>query len=360
MIDFASMFSKAFNHLENKDYLAAEKCFLEMINHNNTYAQINLATLYLDPNAGLYRHEEALKLLLDAVTMEDGISATNNLGMIYMTGKGVPKNYEVAYNWFKQGAEAEISACMANMGRLYELGYNGKPNYKAAIDQYLKANKFGYPDALKDIAALLIRVSAKPNSKSNTDDLISHIKLGFITEHDLDASCDDGSLENIIAEMFYRVDDNEPTLKEAALLCFMAAREKGDSDAINALGEFYLEGELLEPNAQTALKYFTEAAELGNAHAMSNLGECYLEGKGTEQNFDMAIHWLKQSIDNGFKAVIPALAFAYYSRNQNDTDLYLPLMKQSCDMDHPTVSSMVSRGQYHSDFESNKRRLEQG
>ena len=340
MTDFASLFAQAFLHIENKNYLSAEKCFLELMQHNNTHAQINLATLYLDPNAGLYRHEEALKLLLDAVTMEDGISATNNLGMIYMTGKGVPKNYEVAYNWFKQGAEAEISACMANMGRLYELGYNGKPNYKAAIDQYLKANKFGYPDALSEIARILNQVNTKEVRQSQIDDLILHIKLGFMIEHDLEPSNSDGSLENTLAEMFDRI-DGKPTFKEAALHCYMAAREKGNSDAINNIGAMYLKGEHVKSNAQTALKYFTEAAELGNPHAMKNLGSCYLEGIGTEGNYEMAIHWLKQSVDLGCEDAVPALAYSYYCLNPDDTDEYLPLMDYACDMGHPASLTLL-------------------
>ena len=136
MTNEATLFAQAIHHIENKNYHDAEQCFLKLVDQNNVHAQINLATLYLDPHAGLKKHQEALDLLIDAVNKDHGITATNSLGMMYMVGLGVKKDLKTAYYWFTKGADAHIAACMVNMGKLNLIGIESGPNIKVGTRLY--------------------------------------------------------------------------------------------------------------------------------------------------------------------------------------------------------------------------------
>lgn len=346
MTDFSSLFNQAFTHINNKNYHGAEKCFIELMNHNHVHAQINLATLYLDPNAAFFKYEEALYLLMDAVSKPDGISASNGLGMMYMAGLGVPKNLESAFNWFKHGGEAKLPECMVNMGHLYQLGYNGKPNYNAAIDQYINVMKLGYPDALPEISRLLSMVNTKDTPKAQFNELIEHTKQAFNKTFEGYIASDKGSAEYELAEMFDSVTGHY-SLKEEALNFYTISRNKGNDNATNNIGAMYLKGEFVKRSSKQALKYFKEAAEQGNHHAMKNLGCMYLEGIATEVNFGSASYWLSQALLGGCNEAFPALAYAKYRNDPFNTDEYITLLQEAVEMGH--VDSMVLYGEIYLD-----------
>lgn len=346
MTDFASLFNQAFIHIDNKNYNGAEKCFIELMNHNHVHAQINLATLYLDPNAAFFKYEEALYLLMDAVSKPDGISAANSLGMMYMAGLGVPKNLESAFNWFKHGSDAELPACMVNMGRLYQLGYNGEPNYIAAIDQYINAMKLGYPDALPETSRLLSMVNKKDMPKAQFNELIQHTKQAFEKAFEGYIASDNGSAEYELAEMFDSITGHH-SVKEEALNFYKLSHDKGNENATNNIGAMYLKGEFVKRDPKQALEFFKEAAEQGNHHAMKNLGCMYLEGIATEVNFKSASHWLSQALLGGCNEALPALAYAKYRNDPYDTDEYITLLQEAAEMGH--VDSMVLYGEIYLD-----------
>ena len=41
--------------------------------------------------------------------------AQNNLGVLYLKGRGVPQNYELARSWFEQAASGELAGAMFNL-----------------------------------------------------------------------------------------------------------------------------------------------------------------------------------------------------------------------------------------------------
>jgi hypothetical protein len=69
--------------------------------------------------------------------------------------------------------------------------------------------------------------------------------------------------------------------KEAVPLVRYAA-EKEQPDAMLALAQFYLDGELVRADTATALEWLTKAEALGVPHAGCRMGDVYLNGKGVE------------------------------------------------------------------------------
>lgn len=334
MTNDATLFAQAIHHIENKNYHDAEKCFLKLVDQNNIHAQINLATLYLDPHAGLKKHQEALDLLLDAVNKDHGITATNSLGMMYMVGLGVKKDLKTAYEWFAKGADGQIAACLVNMGKLNLVGVESGPNIEAAIDCFIRSHKHGYPHGLKEVTSLIRAENKKTTTKAKLDHLIQYAKLCYIAENELDPDHGDGELEYDFAEMLDQI-TGQYSFKQDAYNWYLTAHQKGNVLATNNMGAMLLKGELGHTDLAAAFSFFKQAAEKGHHHAMKNLGCCYLEGIGSTINIQSAIHWLQQSVDKGCEQAIPALGFAYYSQDPHNSGRYLELMEKACQLDHP-------------------------
>ena len=75
--------------------------------------------------------------------------AQNNVGYMYEEGLGVPQNYLLAMNWFRQAADNELAQAQHNMGMLYHHGYGVAQNleeafrwFKLAADQELAESEY--------------------------------------------------------------------------------------------------------------------------------------------------------------------------------------------------------------------------
>ena len=63
----------------------------------------------------------------------------NNIGVKYEYGRGIPKNYEKAMNWYLKSAKKGNGLAMNNIGYFYQNGLGVPVNYETAMNWYLKA-----------------------------------------------------------------------------------------------------------------------------------------------------------------------------------------------------------------------------
>lgn len=344
MTNEAKSFTDAMDHIKNKNYVEAEKIFLELMNEGYIHAQINLATMYLDPSFPLHKHKEAYELLLDAVEKEDGIGAANNLGMMYMAGIHVDRDFHKAYEWFQKGADHEIAACYVNLGKIHAIGTinNGEPDLKSAIKCFIRSYKFGYPFGLDEIGGLLSDQDLTTLPKAIKEDLVEFIKVTFISELEINSNSGDGTPEADLAEMFDNV-QGPHSYKAEAVQFYTNADQKGNVKGTNNIGAMYLKGEHFKQNLKQAFSYFKKAAETGDAFAMKNLGCCYLEGTGTLIDLNSASYWLRQSVEAGCEQAIPPLAFTLYNLNPEATSTYIDYMEKACNLNHPECLLILGR-----------------
>ena len=75
--------------------------------------------------------------------------AQNNVGYMYEEGLGVPQNYLLAMNWYRQAADKGLAEAQHNMGMLYHHGYGVAENldeafrwFKLAADQELAESEY--------------------------------------------------------------------------------------------------------------------------------------------------------------------------------------------------------------------------
>ena len=73
---------------------------------------------------------------------------------------------------------------------------------------------------------------------------------------------------------------------------FEGEMEKGNDDAMNALGAMYYDGHRgFEQSFEKAVYYYDMAAANGNRQAQENLGYCYYYGRIGKPDYEKAFHY---------------------------------------------------------------------
>jgi hypothetical protein len=98
-------------------------------------------------------YEAALKEWLPLA--EDGnASAQFNVGQLYRLGRGVPRNFTLAGQWYEKAAYQWHSAARHNLAVLYEKGLGVPVNYEKAFEWYEKAASLDYGIAQFNLAVM--------------------------------------------------------------------------------------------------------------------------------------------------------------------------------------------------------------
>ena len=79
----------------------------------------------------------------------------NNLGALYLRGKGVPQNYQKAYELFLQSATENFKGAIFNLGVMNLRGYGRKKNYQEAALWFRKGAELNDPEAQFFLGVLL-------------------------------------------------------------------------------------------------------------------------------------------------------------------------------------------------------------
>ncbi len=119
----------------------------------------------------------------------------------------------------------------------------------------------------------------------------------FSNFEDEDTDYIDSFCLNIIeSDGNYPINPSVAKLLEEVLL---GEIEKGNDDAMNALGAVYYSGRIGEQNYNKAVHYYEMAAKCGNRQAQENLGYCYYYGRLGEADYKKAYHFfIKGALDN--------------------------------------------------------------
>jgi TPR repeat protein len=133
-------------HFQNADYPAALSAWRPLADQGNPVAQNNLGILYLDGKGVKQNTSEAVRYL--SLSAASGSSlGQNNLGGLYREGKGVPRDYPKAAQWFSASAAQGNTAAMYNLGLMYELGQGMKAEPFHAYMWYTLAAEQNIPNA---------------------------------------------------------------------------------------------------------------------------------------------------------------------------------------------------------------------
>ena len=86
------------------------------------------------------------------------------IGYMYYKGKGVPKNYVKAADWYKKAAEHKNAKALNNLAYLYQKGRGVEQNLKKAEELLLESAKQG-----DDVACLNLGIMYQTGKNGNTN-----------------------------------------------------------------------------------------------------------------------------------------------------------------------------------------------
>jgi TPR repeat protein len=145
---------------QQADYQAALASWRPLAVQGNPVAQNNLGIMYLDGKGVPQNMSEAVRYLSLAAAAGSSLGQ-NNLGGLYREGKGVPRDYTLAARWFTAAAAQGNSAGMYNLGLMYQLGQGMKAEpFHAYMWYALAAEQKEIPNAAAHRDALWKRMTA--------------------------------------------------------------------------------------------------------------------------------------------------------------------------------------------------------
>ena len=97
----------------------------------------------------------------------------------------------------------------------------------------------------------------------------------------------------------------------------IAKAERGEADAQNELGKYYLNGDERKPDGEESMKWFEKAAAQGHLAAQYNAAFSHYLGRGVEMNVKKAEYWWLKSAAQGDAESQNILGLLY----QMDTDI---------------------------------------
>jgi TPR repeat protein len=202
-----------------RDYTLAKNWSQWAVAGGNPLGQDTMGELYRLGEGGVPQDYQQAQELFAKAAAQDCALAENDLGDLYLYGKGVERNAKEAFKWYKQAADRNDAMGQNNVGYMYGRGFGVNKDSSAAQDWYFKSAKQGNPFAQD--------------------------ALGYIYQTGLGL-------------------DEDPAL---AFKCYKSAAEQGYPTAQFHLAELYSKGVGVDQNSTEAAKFYCEAAGLGNAAA---------------------------------------------------------------------------------------------
>lgn len=197
------------------------------------------------------RDSRAAALWYRKAAANGDVPAMTSIGILYIAGKGVPRDYVAARKWFLKAAAEGYQEAQYRLGWLYETGLGGGVDNSEALRWYLAAAGQGHVRAQCSLGHMYF--------------------LGHGAEQDF-------------AESFR---------------WYKAAADQGDAEAEAALGEMCDFGEGVRQDYQEAAKWYRKAADQGVPNAMAGLARLLLNGFGVAQDYAEAVKWYRMAAELG-------------------------------------------------------------
>ena len=343
--DAASCLAELYTYSEEKcDYKKAFEYATIAAEDDEKDGYSVLGFLYLNGKGVEKNIELALENYKMAAALGDE-GAMNQIGFIFMGNDVVDANPDQSFYWFSEAAKKGHDVGLYNVGYCYQNGFGvGKDEEKAA-EYFKQAADLGYADAMFDLGGYYQNILIDSNKAKmwyQKAAELGHAEaincLGVIysdIEEDYEEAvkCYERAVELEVPMAYrnlalcYRDGQGvEQDLKKAEKL-FAKAAELGVEDANNMKEDMLssnddeqidLANELLSNGKhKEAIAIYKEFAEKGNTRALGNYGNCLLNGWGTKQNLKDGISWLEKSANQKSAWACIKLAEAYLGTEYN-------------------------------------------
>ena len=204
-------------------------------------------------------YTETVRKANNIISNHNDIEALGVLGICYLTGKGVRKDKERAFDYLKKSAEGGDENAQAYVGYCYYSGKGVTKNIEEAIKWF-----------------------------------------------ELSANQGNGLGQSSLGQCYLRAQGvSEDKVKGLSLLIKSARQGVLDSQIL--LGNYYFRGDGIKQDYNMAFSLYEKSAERGSPGGMFNLALCYEYGYGTIANKGLAKYWYEKAAEKGNHNAIKAL-----------------------------------------------------
>ena len=210
--------------------------------------------------------------------------AMERLGGMYRDGYGVDKNYAIAVDWYKKAADAGDLTAMASIGWMHYHGLGLKKDVSEALRWYRTAAEKGGHEGMNNLGHLYLNGLGV---KQDVQEAIHWFRKSA-------AAGNPYGYDNL--GVLYLQGNGVPKDIESAKKMFRMAAKLGLTDSMIRMGR--LERANDSPKAhKAAFDWFFQAR--ASMEGMRELGNCYLDGVGVEPDADEGLRWYLSAIDAG-------------------------------------------------------------
>lgn len=272
--------------------------------------QGNARALYLVGNCYFYGYKvkqdfKAALRCYELASEKGEMSAAYCAGIIYLNGLNVEKSREKGIEFLRlsamkghSGAEFVLGKIGESCGQktpralLLSAAYKGNPD---ALNLYAKTD-----DRLNKVEKFFLYTTAASmgcaNAITNMIDMSQKsmlVSLDFFDEgHLIQLAANKGDPDAVCKLSQYLSGDKK-------LSALRTAARAGSAMALNALGEMYLRGDLVQRSTDSAFRLFSKAAELNYPEAYIHLGDMFNDGIGVAQSKTKAKEFYRKASQLG-------------------------------------------------------------
>lgn len=353
-----------------KDEKAAFDCFIKG-STSKDYGCIYCLGICFEHGYGCdvnYRLSAALYAMIiknDSKKSPFYANALNNLGGMFLSGLGVPKNPRIAYKLFSKAFEYGNSDAACRLGICLDSGTGCTKDKDKSLSMLIKAADMGssyacillsdyYSNCENDLsvtdkAKISFEYCKRAANLGNAEGMYltaMHLKEGngvkkndrlsysYLTESEKKGY----ALASIqLADCFFSGIGTIRNYKEAFnRYILIVGSGINDSFSYYRLGICYLCGLGVEASQKDAFLYFSKASESGNTESTFILGDFYMFGTGVDKDEQKAVEYYLCAAKNDHIYSLCSLAQCYENGigiNQDETEA-LRLYRKAADLDN--------------------------
>ena len=214
-----------------------------------------------------------------AAAEEGDAAAQFTLGVIYSTGRGVPRDDAEALRWFRLAAAQGNAEAQGSLGIMYATGHGVPRNAAEALRWYRLAAAQGNAEALGNLGSMYVTGQGVPRDAAEA---VRWYRLAAAQGH--------AEAQGSLGAM-YEQGLGVPQDAAEAVRWYRLAAAQGHATAQFNLGVMYRTGRGVPRDAAEAVRWYRLAAAQGDADAQVSLGTMYAEGLGIPQDKVSAHMW---------------------------------------------------------------------
>ncbi len=269
---------------------------------------------------------KAIELSEQAIKLDNSTAMVNRAWM-HCDGQGGPVDNLAALKLFERAIDLGHSCAMLARARMHEKGQGGPVDYLSAIDLYERAIGLNNSRAMNNRAGMHMLGNGGP---VNYPAAIALLERAIALGH--------SSAMRNRAMMHYN-GRGGPVNYLAAIVLFERAIDLGDSSAMNIRAKMHRQGQGGPINDLAAIVLYDQAIDLGYSRAMNLRAMMHEEGQGGPVDYPAAIALLER-----------AIALNDSSALKNRANMHLKGYGESNSQSNPIAAAKLLRQGAHAGF----------